>query len=254
MRHIIAVVALLTSAHLAFAAEPPGIALAERPQLAAGLAAFPRITAPLTPATIKVNAALARADRRALAAAKACTATAGQQPAMWSRTVFVTMRTGRFIAFVASDDADCGGAHPDSGMLALVYDAITGAPMNWLPLFPNALAVTAADDSGIDGTPLGLIRSPKLLGWFARSLTADGAGDCRGLGDETSGFAVWPDPEAGGLSLFAEGVSFADAPCAGPVTMSYATLTTFGFPAALIATIKSAEVGRQYGPAYHGGK
>jgi hypothetical protein len=77
MRHIIAVVALLTSAHLAFAAEPPGIALAERPQLAAGLAAFPRITAPLTPATIKVNAALARADRRALAAAKACTATAG---------------------------------------------------------------------------------------------------------------------------------------------------------------------------------
>ena len=64
MRPIIAVAALLTSVSSAWAAEPSAIALAEGPPVMAGVAAFPRITALMTPATAKIDAALDRIDAR----------------------------------------------------------------------------------------------------------------------------------------------------------------------------------------------
>ena len=204
--------ALLIGAALAVVARAPAADAAEALRLTAGpglakdSAALPRIAAPLTPATARINAALGRLDRNWAGFVKECLAGGKQNEA--SRRVEIPMRGPRFLALLARDNEDCGGAHPDYSLTALTYDLTTGRPVDWARLLGPRLASAASTDSVIDGTTIGLVSSPELRKLYVRTLKATGgetAGwwkDCNDvLADEDLKFSVWPDARTRGLML-----------------------------------------------------
>ena len=90
-----------------------------------GLTAMPRIAAPQTPATARINAAMQRLDADGVKQAAGCLADARSSPTTekgdYQRATEVTMRGPGFFSVTVTDSYFCGGAHPDDSSLALVY-------------------------------------------------------------------------------------------------------------------------------------
>lgn len=210
-----------------------------------GVMGFPRIVSPKTAATDAINAALQRADALAIADATDCAHNAGPQPAgsepAWTRSITVTMRTGRLLSLLAVDNLDCGGTHPDVDFTALVYDVGTGAPVNWPSMFPKSFGAAAVSNGPQDI----LVSSPKLDAWMEKYEVDSGAPECKGAYFDDFGYVIWPDPQAGGLTVYAS-VAPVDRPCAGPATIPYATLKAFGVSHELIAQIQRAQAHKLY--------
>lgn len=222
------------------AAEP--VALQASPALAPGLAAFPRlVAAPAGSAAARINAALGRGDGRARKAAADCRAAGGKDGA-WSRTVGVTMRGPHYLSLVAVDEWYCGGAHPDTGTTALVYDLDTGAPVNWRRLLPPALVEGTATDTAGDGTVLGKVLSAALRTRYVKAATAQSIDpDCTDvLADPGLGFLLWPDADADGLAVQPAGLPSAVAACGPPIVIPLAELRTLGVDAGLLQAIDEA--------------
>ena len=78
-----------------------------------------------------INTALQRLDRPAARAAHECRTEGPPSSGYRSRAVSVTMAGPRFLSIVIVDDAFCGGAHPETATLSLVYDLRTGRPVDW---------------------------------------------------------------------------------------------------------------------------
>lgn len=158
--------AMVACGGVAAAASP--VELTAQPDVAPGVAAFPRIAAPSTPAAMSINQALAKADARVLVAAQSCKAnvvaqgmeTAGEPD--WERDITVAMRGPDYLALAANDFMACGGAHPDGEFVVLVYDVRTGKPVNWLRLMPKSMGATASLDQAGDDTNIGLVAAPVL--------------------------------------------------------------------------------------------
>ena len=220
-----------------------GAAAAEPVRLtrAASASAFPRIAAPQTAATSKINAALARLDRRWAGFVRDCLAGGKDNEA--SRSVEITMRGARYLAVVAHDDESCGGAHPDESRTALTYDLTTGRPVDWRQLLGPRLVATTAVDNVIDGTVIGLVSSPELQRLYVRTLKAAGSEDASWwkdcaevLADEDLKFSVWPDAKTHALMLEPE-LPHAVQACGDDAAISPATLGTFGASPDLIAAL-----------------
>ena len=80
----------------------------------------------------------------------------------WERKITVTVTGPRFLSMVAVDSLFCGGAHPDSDTLAMVFDLTTGRPVNWMDLVPKSANASAISDSNSDGTKVGALIVPAL--------------------------------------------------------------------------------------------
>lgn len=107
------------------------------PPVISNVAAFPRLVAGAEPAIVeRINKVLAPGDSRVRSAAKECLR-AGRKRSDWSRKVFVTMQGPRYVSLIASDDYFCGGAHPDTSTMALVFDLNTGGLVDWAKLLPE---------------------------------------------------------------------------------------------------------------------
>src|SRR5262245_19976125 len=111
------------------AAADPAPALRNSPDLAKGVAAFPRLEGN-SKAVLAINRALDAADAQAATEAKGCIEDSDGKGS-WKRDVEVTLKSARFISFRANDDYYCGGPYPDTSVLALVFDLNTGAPVDW---------------------------------------------------------------------------------------------------------------------------
>src|SRR6185503_1484807 len=98
-------------------ADPAVPDLHKSPDLAQGVEGFPRLAGD-TKAAGEINQALDAADARAAAAAEDCLVDGGGK-GHWSRKVEVTLKSARFISFVAHDDYYCGGPYPDTSVVAL---------------------------------------------------------------------------------------------------------------------------------------
>ena len=133
--------------------------------------AFPRL-AGAGPSIDRINAALDRADARALKAAQQCVA-ASPGRSDWTRSIDVTMAGPRFVSFVAHDDMYCGGPHPDTATIVLVYDLTTGRPVDWTKLVPARLGGKPGTTTGGDGTVLGTLSSPMLKALYIREMKPD---------------------------------------------------------------------------------
>ena len=176
----------------ASAAEPVRLARAT------SASAFPRIAAPRTPATAKINAALSRLDRRWAGFMKECAA--GGKDADAVRRVETPMAGPRFLSLVARDEELCGGAHPDNDTLPLVYDLDAGRPVDWRRLLGPRLVTETAVDTVIDGTPIGVIASRTLQGLYVRAAKPNS--DCAEvLADPGLKFVAWLDARKRGIVI-----------------------------------------------------
>lgn len=119
---------LLAVAVPAWAADR-SVTLKAPPDVMPGIAAMPQIDAPVDEAERRINAALKRLDGSVRKAAKHCTVEAGKA-GDWGRSVEAPMRGPGFVSFVVHDGVFCGGAHPNSSTMSIVYNLKTGAPVD----------------------------------------------------------------------------------------------------------------------------
>ncbi|MGH1588974.1 hypothetical protein ACRBEV_12195 [Methylobacterium phyllosphaerae] len=206
------------------------VAVTTQPDLAPGLAAMPQIEAPADDAERRLNTALKRLDGKVRTAAKQCKAEGGVHSS-WERGVQVPMRGPRFLSLVINDNWFCGGAHPDTATMSIVYDLTTGAPVDWTTLLPPALTGTIALADGADGTKMVTLASKMLhtlylAGYRPKSGDPKRDGDdadCRRAVTETNdgeppAMMAWLDAGAGGLAVQFDLAHVVQA-CADPVVI-----------------------------------
>jgi hypothetical protein len=242
MAKMIAILALScglvgVSAH----AEPMTLSLP--PPLAKDMPALPRIAAPLTPASLRINTALAKADASWRGFIAACRQQAGADFDL-ERSNQVAMRGPRYLSLTIGYSYSCGGAHPDAGTIALVYDLDTGAPVNWARLLPKALVDATSLDSAGDGSTIGLITSKTLQAIYAREALAAGDADFKAdcadvVNQDGLAFQVWPDAKAGGLMLVPD-LPHVVLACGDPQLVSIQALRGLGVGAPLLPAIEAA--------------
>ena len=215
------------------------VTIKKTPDVAKGVAAFPRLAGG-DAITQKINNALAKGDLRVRKAAKDC-ATEGKGRADWSRGVEVSMRGPRFVSYVANDSYFCGGAYPDVSTVALVYDLATGIPVDWTKLLPATLAVTPATTTGGDGTVVGTVADAKLTELYVKAVKADGVDEqCDDVLKQTDlHFIVWPDVKAEGLMLQQMDLPHVVAACGPAATIPMAALRELGVDAGLLDAIEA---------------
>lgn len=221
------------------------VTLTQGPAVSRGVAGLPRISAPLTETTAKINTALGRADQRWRAFGAQCKTQTPSPDNEVSRKAEITLRGPSFLSVVIRYDYDCGGAYPDTGTMALVYDLDSGHPVNWALLLPKRLKATASLDSAADGSGIGAVASPvlhKLYLQAARAAAKGGdLGDCGTvLSDDGLQFMLWPDAAADGLALEPSSLPHVVKACADTQTIPTAVLRKQGVDARLLDAIDAA--------------
>ena len=227
---------ILAALAMTAATAPPAVKLSA-PQKGV----LPRIVAPSTPATARINAALATLDRRWAGYARGCRASGKDNEA--TRTVDVTMTGPRFLSLVARDEEFCGGAHPDNSSLALVYDLESGRPVDLKRLLGPRLVTATRTGIVLDGSAIGVVRSPELSRLYLRAVRKapdydpawwDQCADA--LSDPGLEFVLWLDAKTKGLGAEPQLVHVV-APCAEDVTIPAADLRQAGADAELLAAL-----------------
>ncbi len=238
------VAALLLSVH-AWAGEGP-IALRVPPPVAPNVVAMPEIANPADAAEQRINAALHRLDESVRKARLACH-DGGNDPTRWSRSIDVPMRGPRFLSMVIQDDIYCGGAHPDIGTMAIVYDLRSGRPVDWTTLLPPSLTGTLSLETGADGTRTVRLASKRLSTLFVAHYDHGGghdADECKGdiadsAGDGPLPLSAWLDAKQGGLMLQPDLPHVIQA-CGDPVLLPAALLQQEGVSPDLLHALAAA--------------
>ena len=238
----------LTAVVLVFASVPAfadAQLLSPPAKLAKDNDALPRLAAAGAGAT-RINAALAKVDQSWRSFMRDCRSTAGTN-AYLTRSVRVTMAGPKVVSLLVTDEADCGGAHPSGGTMALAYDLETGRPLDWTRLLPARMVRSATLDSGDDGTKIGAVVSPILHDLYLKAAKAGSAhrtqwaSDCgEVLADDGLGFQLWPDAAKDAVVLEPFDLPHAVAACADDVPISTATLRRLGVNPALLDAIDEA--------------
>jgi hypothetical protein len=137
----------------------------------------------------------------------------------WSRVVTVTMAGPGYLSYLIADSSFCGGAHPDFGETALVYDFKTGLRVDWILSEP-------ADPKAIQT-------------YYSKRLRDKG---CRKIVEEDNGVSllVWPDARLGGLVLGANLRHVIEA-CAEHVPVDKEDARRLGFSDALLHGVEAAK-------------
>lgn len=234
-------VTLLALGPAAYAANSGAPALRTSPDIAKGLQAFPRLEGD-TKAAATINQALAAADAQVAGEAKGCIEDS-EGKGSWKRNVEVTLKSARFISFVAHDDYYCGGPYPDTNILALVYDLNTGAPVDWKRLIPG-VAEQPEQAEAADAPQARTISSPALLALYTAASARRGRdADCNDAlaagSDEPTQLLVWPDAGAKGLAIAIPGLPHAARVCGGPLTIPADKLKAMRADAGLIEDIET---------------
>lgn len=221
------------------------VQLAPSPAVAPDIEAFPRlVAAPHDRAAERINRALAHADARVRGAAQSCLAggpsPAGNKP-WWNRKVSVTMRGPAYLALVAADDSFCGGAYPNTGQVALVYDLRTGAPVNWARLLPASMVQATGTDTAGDGTVIGTVSSHSLAALYIKEMIREDPdrADCKDALADPS-FMLWPDAKHDGLGIAPFGLPHVVAACGTEIVIPTSVLRTLGVSPLLLDAIDAA--------------
>ncbi len=219
------------------------VTMKKMPPVVKGVDAFPQIDAPQDDAERAINYAVARLDLKVRAAAKDCKTQAAQGE--WSRTVTTTMAGPRFISYEISDEMDCGGAHPDSGTTAIVYDLTTGKPVDWTRWLPPSMTATVALTEASDGTKMVTLASKRLYAMYLAGYPKDQDADCKaaikdvGTDSGAPAMTVWLDAKGDGLAMSFD-LSHAVAACEEVVTIPTAALRKEGANSMLADAIDAA--------------
>jgi hypothetical protein len=215
-----------------------------------GVDAFPLIAHASTAAEQNVNATLNQLNERMANTLKDCDgsyrdwAKQVDQPLTgknavegdWERKITVTMTGPRFVGMVAIDSVFCGGAHPDSDTLAIVFDLTTGGPMNWMTFIAESADVSAYSDSNSDGTTVDALIIPAL-----RPLTiAHASEECKDAFQNPQPYQLWPDAKSGTLTAEPFGLPHVVAACADDLKLTLDQARKLGFGETLLSAIAQA--------------
>lgn len=213
------------------------------------VAAYPQIAVPADDAQRRINAAVARLDARVRLAARDCVTESMARTGEWKRTVTVTMRGPRFVSYLVDDYVDCGGAHPDEGHSAIVYDLMTGAPVDWTQLLPATLTGKLDLVDGADQVKVVTLASLRLFAMYRAGYRHDSGDaaedkDCRDAisGAGESGpppMLAWLDAKTGGLAVQFDLPHAAQA-CSEPVVIPVAVLRREGASSQLVTALTAA--------------
>ena len=219
-----AALALAGALSLTPARAQQAVELAPRPPIAKDAAVFPRMKSGAPAEVIsRVNKALDADEARLRESRKQCLVQA-EGRGDWSRTVSVTMAGPDFLSLVARDQYFCGGAHPDGGALALVFDLRSGRPVDLVKLLPG-LKLKGGLDTSADGAQVGTIASPELTALYRKAVEPHLDGACRdALKGQDLVFIAWPDAKAGGLVVEPENLPHVIAACGDDATLDAETL------------------------------
>ncbi len=213
-----------------------------------------------SPAEQRVNATLEHLNQRLMGALKDCDAgyteslktittnRSTQIPVSqdWTRTIEVTMQGPHYLSMVASDEADCGGVHPNSSQMAMVFDLTTGAPVNWMALIAKSAGASSYSDSVLGGVTAGAVIVPALR----KIYVAQADPECRAAFDNPQPFQLWPNAKDGTLSVTAFDMSFAAAACADTMDLSLHQAAKLGFSKTLLDAIASGRLNAVKAPAH----
>jgi len=227
--------------------------LAPITQLRKGVDLWPLIAMPATPAEERVNATLTRLNTRLAKAVKDCDASYADSfkdldaaankkyPVSedWSRTVNITMNGPRFLSLVASDAIDCGGAHPDNGQMAMVFDLTTGKPVDWTKMLAPAADAKPYTDTSTDGSTIGALIIPALK----KMAVAAANSDCAGAFEDSQSFQLWPDAEHGTLVAQPFDLPHVVQACGDEIDLTLAQARKLGFDESLLGAIAQAHRG-----------
>jgi hypothetical protein len=246
MNNTVAFMVLVLAAGSAGAASAPLTMLNPRP-LAKDIAAMPQIAAPSDDAQRRINAALQRLDATVRAAAADCRKSAEGPDAAdagWSRSVEVAMAGPVYLSLVIRDDAFCGGAHPNTATMSIVYDLRSGRPVDWRKLLPSSLTGKVALAEGMDGTRMVTLASPQLQALYLKGYRKTELGtdpQCTDAvaTDDPPASMVWLDARQGGLAVQFDLAHVVQA-CANPVVIPAAVLRSEGADAGLVSAIDAA--------------
>ncbi|MCI4679595.1 hypothetical protein K9U39_07190 [Rhodoblastus acidophilus] len=124
-----------------------------------------------------------------------------------------------FLSLVARDDYFCGGAHPDGGALALVFDLRAGRSVDLVKLLPG-LNLKGGLDTAADGARVGTIASAELSALYRKAPKRGLDPECKGaLDGQDQTFIAWPDAQSGGLVIEPENLPHVIAACGADVTL-----------------------------------
>lgn len=206
------------------------------PPVRPGVASMPLIAGAADDAERRINAALRRLDRNVRKAVAECRSYTGR-PGTWQRRVDATMRGPGYLSLLITDGSFCDGAHPSAGVMAIVYDLRTGAPVDWTRLLPANLAGTVTLMQGGDGTRMVTLASARLhalylAGYKAVNAEADDQDRCREAVAQEGASAppaatAWLDAGQGGLGV-QFGLPNVVQSCAAPVVIPAQTLREEG--------------------------
>jgi len=218
-------------------------------QLRKGVDEWPLIANPGSPAAVRVNATLTGLNLRLAQAVRACngdvldamrglsTKAATQAITQdWSRSVSVTMAGPRFLSLVATEETDCGGAHPNSDVMALVFDMTTGTPVNWPALLAKTAKASSFVDSVADGSKVGGLVLPAL----AKINLERASEDCKGAFLKPQSFLVWPDAQSGTLVVQAFDLPHVVQSCADEIGLPMGQARQLGFDESVLTAIEQA--------------
>jgi hypothetical protein len=221
-------------------------------QLRKGVDLWPLIVNPANPAEQRVNTILSRLNRRLATVLHGCDASAlaamkrmgntpkGYDPASedWSRKVQVTMAGPRFLSVIQTEDCYCGGAHPESGQMALVFDMTTGSPVNWVLQVPKSAGASSYTDNTMDGSTVGALVLPSL-----RPLAVAAAeDDCKEAFSDEQSFQIWLDAKRGTLVAQPFGLPHAAQACAQEIHLTIDQARKLGFSESILAALEQAHL------------
>jgi hypothetical protein len=250
----LALVTAQTGSHAANSNPKPtsagNIQLSPVKELSKGVEAWPLIVNPATPAEQRVNATLTRLNLRLAQALRECdagaldeakpmgTAGKGQDSTSedWSRTIKVTMTGPRFLSLVATDEIDCGGAHPNSDVMAMVFDMTTGTPVNWPAQFPQSAGASSFVDLVGDGSKVGALVLPALLKMYAAAASEE----CKDAFQDPQSFLIWPDAQHGTLVVQAFDLPHVTQACANEFGLTMEQARKLGFDESVLSAIEQA--------------
>lgn len=215
------------------------------------VAAFPRVAGENSVAR-QINETLTKADERLARAVRECAKPSSRPHELagaWKRSVRVTTRGPTFVSLVADDVSFCGGAHPDSGTLALVFDLQTGKLVDWRTLLPVVLATSTTLDGSLDGGKVGLVGSDELSRIYQKLYPArpqDGMSkedwaSCREAVGEAQAFLMWPAVTPHGLALQPADLPHVVAACGVVVVVPTATLRGMGASQQLVDALNAGQ-------------
>ena len=224
------------------------LVLVKQQPVAKNIAAMPQISHPADEPQRRINAALRQLDSAVERAASDCRKEAegpAAAGAYWSRTVAVPMSGPSYLSIVITDDAFCGGAHPDTATMSIVYDIRSGRPVDWAKLLPPSLTGKIALAKGMDGTCMVTLASPELQKLYLNAYRhSDSGRDAECLDAVTTGeppaSMVWLDAKQGGLAVQFD-LSHVVQSCAIPMIIPASVLSAEGADAAMVAAIRAAK-------------